>query len=174
MSALSAVRQLEPEECAALLPSFCRVLADCVNGGAGVSFMLPFSEADAAAWWPGPFASAARGERLIFGAFVDGVLEGTVQLVTSTPPNQPHRADIAKMLVHRRARRHGLGAALMLAAENAARRMGKSLLCLDTVTGSAGERLYARLGWVTAGVIPHYAFSPDGGHDDATFMWKAL
>ena len=155
------VRLLAPEEVRARIVELAAILVDCVEGGAQVSFMLPFGQRDAEAFFEGMAASAARSERAIFAAFVDGALVGTAQLVTQTPPNQPHRADVAKMLVHRAARGRGVGAALLGAMEARAREIGRTLLVLDTASGSAGERLYARAGWTRVGVIPGFALDPD-------------
>jgi GNAT superfamily N-acetyltransferase len=150
------------------------VLIDCVEGGASVSFMLPMTRAKAEAFWRGAAASAKRGERVLLAA-VDGAgaIVGTVQVIFAQPENQPHRADVAKMLVHRRARRHGVGAALLAAAEEAARAAGKTLLVLDTASGDA-ERLYARQGWRRCGEIPNYALWPDGSPCATTIFFKSL
>lgn len=152
------------------------VLLDCVEGGASIGFMHPVSRAKALAFWRGAQASAARGERILLVAEeVDtGLVVGTVQVVLTTPDNQPHRADIAKMQVHRRARRRGVGAALMRAAEAAALDAGRTLLVLDTVTGSDAERLYARLGWERCGEIPGYALRPHGGYCSTTVFYRVL
>jgi GNAT superfamily N-acetyltransferase len=149
------------------------VLHDCVHGGASVSFMLPFTMDEARAFWRGVAEGVARGERALVVAEVDGRIRGTVQLVLAQPPNQPHRADLAKMLVHRAARRLGLGAALLAEAERVARAEGKTLLVLDTASREA-ERLYTRGGWVPAGVVPGYALLPQGGLCDTRFFYKAL
>jgi GNAT superfamily N-acetyltransferase len=150
------------------------VLIDCVEGGASVSFMLPMTRAKADAFWRGASAAAARGERLVFAAEdAAGTIVGTVQIILAQPENQPHRADLAKMLVHRRARRRGLGAALLTAAEEGARRAGKTLLVLDTASDDA-ERLYARYGWQRCGEIPSYALWPDGRPCATTFFFKFL
>ena len=151
------------------------VLVDCVEGGASVSFMLPMSHAKAEAFWFGAAASAARGERLILVA-EDGAggIVGTVSLILAQPENQHHRGDIAKMLVHRRARHQGIGAALLTAAERAAIDAGKTLLVLDTVTGTDAYRLYARQGWQRCGEIPGYAHWPDGRPCPTTIFFKAL
>ena len=119
-------------------------------------------------------ARAAEGGTELLVAELDGEVVGTVQLCHATPENQPHRADIAKMLVHRRARRRGIGAALMRAVEDRARAAGKTLLVLDTVTGLDGERLYARMGWTRVGVLPGYALFPDGTPCDTTIFYKGL
>jgi GNAT superfamily N-acetyltransferase len=115
-----------------------------------------------------------RGERIILAAFIDSELTGTVQIVTATPPNQPHRADIAKLLVHRSARGHGVATRLMEHAEQAARLAGKTVLTLDTVTGGDAEKLYLRMGWNKTGVIPNYALFPDGRPCDTTILWKQI
>ena len=156
------------------LDDLAAVLASCVQGGAGVGFVLPFAKADARRWWAALLPEVAAGHRIILGAFEGDRLVGTVQLVPAMQQNQPFRADIAKMLVHADARRKGIGEALMTAAEHEARARGRTLLTLDTVTGAAAERLYSRLGWQTSGVIPGYAYSPSGTLDSTTIMWKAL
>ena len=152
------------------------MLLDCVEGGASVGFMHPLPRAKALAFWESALASAARGERIVFVAEdVDTkTIVGTVQVVLAMPDNQPHRADVAKMQVHRRARRQGLGAALMRAAEAAARAAGKTLLVLDTVTGSDAERLYTRLGWQRCGEIPGYALWPRGGLCSTSVFYRVL
>ena len=154
--------------------SLADLLIDVVEGGASVSFMLPLSRAKALAFWQRVANGVAQGERALLVAEDAQGIVGTVQLVLDQPENQPHRADLAKMLVHRRARRQGLGEALMRAAEQLARECGKSLLVLDTVTGSDGERLYARLGWQRCGVIPGYALWPQGGLCATTYFYREL
>jgi GNAT superfamily N-acetyltransferase len=149
------------------------VLIDCVDGGASVSFMHPLPRAKALEFWRGVADGVARGERALLIAEDGGGVIGTVQLILHQPENQPHRADLSKMLVHRRARRRGVGAALLRAAEGAARECGKSLLVLDTASDDA-ERLYARLGWQRCGVIPGYALLPHGGLCDTTFFYRIL
>ena len=156
------------------IEALSRVLIDCVEGGASVSFMLPMTHAKAQSFWQGVRDSAARGERVIYLAEdADGIV-GTAQIVWAQPENQPHRADVAKMLVHRRGRRQGVGAALLAAAEQGARQRGKTLLVLDTVSGSDGERLYAANGWQRCGEIPNYALWPDGRPCPTTVFYKAL
>jgi GNAT superfamily N-acetyltransferase len=152
------------------------VLLDCVEGGASVSFMHPLDRSKALAFWGDVLASAERGERILLVArdAEEGGVVGTVQVVLAMPENQPHRAEVAKMLVHRGARRQGVGAALMRAAEAAAREAGKTLLVLDTVTGGNGERLYARLGWQRCGEIPGYALWPRGGLCSTTIFYRTL
>ncbi|MGD9509102.1 MAG: GNAT family N-acetyltransferase [Geminicoccaceae bacterium] len=166
---------LTPDQARERRDALAALLADAVLGGASVNFVWPMDHAKAAAWWEGALASHARGERSILTAELAGSLDGTVQVIPAIQENQAHRADIAKMLVHRRARRQGLGAALLLAAEVEARRLGRTLLTLDTETGSAGERLYARMGWVKFGEVPGYAASTDGSRQDgASFFYKRL
>ena len=149
------------------------VLADCVEGGASVSFMLPYNRGDAQEFFETVIASVARGETVLVAARLDGRIVGTVQLGLDMPPNQPHRGDIKKLLVHRAARKHGLGAALMERAEREAKARGRTLLVLDTASGDA-ERLYDRGGWQRVGVVPDYALWPGGGFCDTTFFWKKL
>jgi GNAT superfamily N-acetyltransferase len=151
------------------------VLIDCVEGGASVSFMYPMTRAKAEAFWRGISESVARGERVVLAAEDGGgMIVGTVQVVLKQPENQPHRGDIAKMLVHRSGRRRGIGAALLAAAERCALGAGRTLLVLDTVTGSDGERLYARQGWQRCGEIPNYALWPDGRPCATTIFFKFL
>ena len=150
------------------------VLIDCVEGGASVSFMLPMTRAKADAFWQGVSANVARGERVVLAAEDEtGAIVGTAQIILSQPENQPHRGDLAKMLVHRRARRRGVGAALLVAAERSALDAGKTLLVLDTASDDA-ERLYARQGWQRCGVIPDYALLPDGTPCATTYFFKFL
>jgi len=156
------------------LDALADVLVDCVDGGASVSFMHPFSRDRALGFWQRIADDVRAGKRALIVAEDDAGICGTVQLVLDVPENQPHRAELVKMLVHRRARRHGLGAALMRAAESTALECGRTLLVLDTVTDSAGERLYSRLGWRRLGVVPNYALMPDGAPCDATFFYKEL
>jgi GNAT superfamily N-acetyltransferase len=150
------------------------VLIDCVEGGASVSFLLPMSRAKADAFWRSASASVARSERVVLAAQdADGSIVGTVQVILAQPENQPHRGDLAKMLVHRRARRRGIGAALLVAAEQSALRAGKTLLVLDTASDDA-ERLYVRQGWRRCGQVPNYALWPDGTPCATTFYFKFL
>ena len=150
------------------------VLIDCVEGGASVSFMLPMTRGKAVAFWRGASASVARGERFVLAAEdAAGAIVGTVQVTLAQPENQPHRGDLAKMLVHRRARRQGIGEALLVAAEQRALGAGKTLLVLDTANGDA-ERLYLRQGWQRCGQIPDYALWPDGRPCATTYFFKFL
>lgn len=158
----------------AQINELANVLIDCVEGGASVSFMVPLTRERAAAFWRGVAQGVATGERALLIAEDSEGLCGTVQLVLGQPENQPHRAELSKMLVHRRARRRGLGAALMQAAESTARECGKTLLVLDAVTGGDGSRLYERLGWTRVGDIPGYALMPEGGLCSTTFYYRNL
>jgi GNAT superfamily N-acetyltransferase len=152
----------------------CDVLIDCVEGGASVSFMHPLSRERAAVFWRRVAEGVAAGERALLVAEDDRGLCGTVQLVLAQPENQPHRADVAKMLVHRRARRQGIGEALLREAEKTARDRGKTLLVLDTVTGGDASRLYERLAWTKVGEIPGYALWPRGGLCATTVYYREL
>lgn len=149
------------------------VLIDCVEGGASVSFMQPLTRERAVAFWRRVANGVTAGERALLVAFDAHGICGTVQLVLEQPENQPHRADLSKMLVHRRARRHGMGAALLRAAEATASECGKTLLVLDTGSDDA-ERLYERSGWVRVGAIPGYALWPQGGLCASTIYYRDL
>ena len=168
------VRRLAGAELEEHLDELAAVLADCVDGGASVSYLAPFSPAQARAELEGMAAEVGRGRRLLLAAFDGGRVLGTVQVILALPPNQPHRGEIAKLLVHRSARRRGVARLLMEHAESEARAEGKTLLVLDTVTGDPAERLYERLGWTRVGVIPGYALYPDGRPCDTTVFWKAV
>ena len=156
------------------IAELAEVLVDCVAGGASVSFMPPFEHDDAKAFFTKIAGEVARGEAVLLVARVDGRIVGTVQLGLALPPNQPHRADVRKLLVHRSARGRGIGAALMTAAEDAARARGRTLLVLDTALGDNAERLYTRAGWNRVGVIPGYALFPDGRPCDTVVFWKQI
>jgi ribosomal protein S18 acetylase RimI-like enzyme len=168
------IRRLASSELQEQLDALAGVLADCVAGGASVSYMWPFSHEQARSAFEVVAAEVEQGRRLVLVAFADGNLVGTVQVILALPPNQPHRGEIAKLLVHRSARRRGIARLLMEGAEAEARAEGKTLLVLDTVTGDAAERLYERLGWTRVGVVPGYALYPDGRPCDATIFWKSL
>lgn len=169
------VRLLTAEEAAAHRDELAAVLVDCVEGGASINFMWPFTFDDARTWWDRLMPAVAAGKVVLFAAFAGGRLVGSIQLGVDLPPNQPHRADVKKVIVHRSARGAGIGAALMRAAEAEARRRGLTLLVLDTVSGSDAERLYEKAGWTLAGIIPNYAYMPDGQSIVPTAVyWKAL
>jgi GNAT superfamily N-acetyltransferase len=167
---ISVLRGLDERQ----LHELSAVMIDCVEGGASIGFMWPMTRAKADAYWRSAAASAERGERLIVVAEdAQGVIVGTVSVIVSQPENQPHRADVAKMQVHRRARRCGVGEMLLDAAERVAAEAGKTLLVLDTASAGA-ERLYARRQWQRCGVIPNYALMPDGAFCDTIVYFKAL
>jgi GNAT superfamily N-acetyltransferase len=174
VSAKAEIVSLAAPVADAALEQLATVLADCVEGGASVSFMSPFSHAEALAFFRKVAGSVAAGDTILLAARLDGKIVGTVQLGLDTPPNQPHRADIKKILVHRAARGHGIGAALMAEVEEEARRRGRWLLVLDTVPGENGHRLYQRAGWTQTGLVPDYALFPDGRLCDTAIMWKRL
>ena len=169
------VRRVGANEAAACTEALADVLIDCVEGGASVSFMLPLPRDKAMAFWRGVAEGVARGERvLLIAEDGDGQIVGTVQLIMSLPDNQSHRADVAKMLVHRTARRRGIAQRLMAALDAAAREEGKTVLVLDTVTGGDAERLYERAGWQRVGGVPKYALMPNGEFCGTTFFYKHL
>lgn len=174
MSAEAEIRRLEGAELAAALDGLARVLHDCVEGGASVGYLWPFTLEDARRAYEGFAAEVDAGRRLLLAAYLEGELVGTVQVVLAFPPNQPHRGEIARMLVHRAARRRGLAQALLAAAEEEARRAGKTLLVLDAVTGDDAARLYERLGWTVVGDVPDFALYPDGRPCSTTYFWKRL
>ena len=170
------IRSLNPEEAHRHVACLADILLDCVAGGASVSFMAPLSIESAKAFWRAIAEGVAASKRalLIAEDRATNQIQGTVQIILDQPENQPHRADIAKMLVHRRARRQGIAAGLMRAAETTAHAAGKTLLVLDTATGSDAERLYQRMGWNRVGVIPGYALWPDGRPCATTYYYKSL
>jgi len=167
------IRRLDVDDTLARIDELAEVLLDCVEGGASVSFMLPMARATAISFWQRVADAIARGERTLLVLEDAHGIAGTVQLITDLPENQPHRADVAKLLVHRRARNSGVGRRLMLAVEDAAREQGRRVLVLDTASSSA-ERLYARLGWQRVGVVPDYALLPDGALCQTAFYYKHL
>jgi GNAT superfamily N-acetyltransferase len=168
------IRKLTPDEACAHAAALGGVLADCVAGGASVNFMHPFSPAEGEAFYREVARSVAAGETALLAAFRDGEIVGTVQVQFISKPNQRHRAEIAKMLVHRSARRRGIGAALMRAAEAEVVAAGRWLAVLDTATGGEAECLYRKLGWQECGVIPDFARWPAGGLCGATIFYKRL
>lgn len=168
------VRLLTPDEVKAGLTSLAEILIDAVASGASVSFLEPFSLAMATDFWAQLLPAVRRGQILVLGALQEDRLVGTVQLHLNTPPNQPHRADVAKLLVHRCARRLGLGRRLMETVEQLARERNRSLLTLDTIPGSFAEPLYRSLGYAEVGIIPGYALMPDGSPCDTIIFYKKL
>ena len=170
------VRLLSAEEAEARRGALVDLLVDAVEGGASVNFVWPMTRWKAENWWASALASHARGERLILTAEAgEGIVDGSVQLIPAAQENQAFRADVAELLVHRRARHQGLGAALMRAAEDEARRIGRTLLTLDTETGSDAERLYARLSWTLYGHVPGYATTADNRErQTVSFFYKTV
>lgn len=168
------ISTLDAQQARRVVPDLASVLIDCVEGGASVSFQHPLSRENAEQFWRSVADSVAAGTTRLLIAVHEGRIVGTVQVELVMRENQPHRAEIAKMLVHRSARRSGLGARLMLAAEAEAKRAGRTLLVLDTMTGSGAEQMYARLGWIRVGTIPGFALMPFGGMCDTTFFYKQL
>jgi ribosomal protein S18 acetylase RimI-like enzyme len=173
MTSHYTVRRLGADDAAACIEQLADVLLDCVEGGASVSFMQPMARETAVRFWQGVFDGVARGERTLLVAEDAQGIAGTVQLIMDMPENQPHRADVAKLLVHRRARGAGIGQRLMLAVEDAAREQARRVLVLDTASATA-ERLYERLGWQRVGVVPDYALMPDGVLCATTFFYKQV
>lgn len=168
------IRRLQGPALQDQLDGLAAVLHDVVDGGASVSYMHPFTHDDARDAFAAFAADVDAGGRLLLAAFDGDRLVGTVQVVHAWPPNQPHRADVAKLLVHRSARRRGVAQLLMERAEEEARAEGKTVLVLDTVTGDAAESLYTKLGWTRVGVIPDFALYPDGRYCDTTVFWKRV
>lgn len=169
------IRRVEPEGARRLVPALARLLVDCVDAGASVGFMHPLEPPRAQAFWHQVVEGVEQHDRVLLVAEDgDGALVGTVQLVLSLPENQPHRGDVAKLLVAPRARRQGIAAALLAAMEREARAERRALLVLDTVTGGDAERLYERAGWQRCGVIPGFALFPRGGLCSTTVFYKAL
>lgn len=168
------VRALTAAEAQAGVEALAGIMMDCVAGGAGVSFMAPLERGRAEAFWRGVADGVAAGNRVLLAAVQGGALVGTAQVVPAKAENQPHRADVEKVLVHRDARGRGVGAALLRAVEDAARAMGRTLLVLDTTTGSDAERMYARAGWVRVGEIPGFALLPDGRPWGTTLFYKTV
>jgi GNAT superfamily N-acetyltransferase len=158
----------------AQIAALASVLVDAIDSDAGVSFLHPLAPERAREFWRGVGDDVATGRRALLVAEDDAGIVGTVQLVLAQPENQPHRADLSKMLVHRRGRQRGLGAALLEAAEETARECGKTLLVLDTNTGSDAERLYTRMGWTRVGEIPDFSIQPRGGLRATTVFYKTL
>jgi ribosomal protein S18 acetylase RimI-like enzyme len=168
--------ELRSQAIALRLDALSRILADSVAAGAAISFMAPLSLGDAARFWSRDIQpEVAAGKRVLFGAESDGDLLGTVQLITAMPPNQSHRCEIAKMIVHPRARRRGIGRSLMTHALQRARALGKTLVTLDTRTGDVAQSLYASVGFEVAGVIPDFAWDPDGkAKHPTTYMFRRI
>jgi len=174
MSASGAlIRRVEhPGE--AEIAGLADLLIACVRDGASISFMLPLPRERALVFWRSVAEGVHLGGRLLFVAEDEEGIVGTVQVILNLPENQPHRVDVAKLMVHPRARRQGVAASLMRAAEAASAQQGRTLMVLDTVTGSPASRLYERLGWERVGDIPGFALDPHGGLCSTTFYYRKL
>lgn len=168
------IRILTAEGARAAGPDLCDILSDCINGGASVGFMLPFESKDAVAYWNDIVDQVEAGGIILAVAEVEGRVVGTVQVGLASKPNQPHRGDLMKLLVHRSARGLGLSRKLMEMVESEAAHRGRTLLVLDTATGSDAEKIYPRFGWERVGVIPDYALWPQGGFCDTTLFYKRI
>ncbi|GAC1486289.1 MAG: GNAT family N-acetyltransferase [Gemmatimonadaceae bacterium] len=156
-----------------VVQELAQVLVDAVKGGASISFMADLRLDEAVEWWRRILGTSPPRTVVLVARDEQGIV-GTVQLQPSWAPNQPHRADVAKLIVHRRARRRGIARALMRELERQAREQQFTLLVLDTCKGSAAERLYSSLDWVRVGEIPHYAVNPDGTPCDTVFFYRQL
>ncbi|WP_031500149.1 GNAT family N-acetyltransferase [Bryobacter aggregatus] len=167
------IRQLSAQD-RGQIPRLAEILIDCVDGGASVSFLAPLSQEKALRFFDQVFHEIETGVRLLLVASTDGILVGTVQAVVGLAENQPHRAEISKLLVHRKARGQGVASALMEAIERAAAQAGKTLLVLDTAVGGGAESLYDRLGYTRTGMIPGFALMPDGTPCGTAIYWKAI
>ncbi|TCV61782.1 GNAT family N-acetyltransferase [Neorhizobium sp. S3-V5DH] len=171
---MTTIRIVDAEEARAVLPDLSEILSDCINGGASVGFMLPFEPSDATGYWQEIADAVEKGSIILAVAEVEGRVVGTVQVGLASKPNQPHRGDLMKLLVHRSARGLGLSRKLMEVVEAEAARRGRTLLVLDTATGSEAESIYPRLGWERVGVIPDYAMWPQGGFCGTTLFYKRV
>lgn len=171
---MTTIRIITAEETRAAVPDLSEVLSDCINGGASLGFMLPFEPKNAIGYWNEIADAVEKGGIILAVAEVEEKVVGTVQVGLASKPNQPHRGDLMKLLVHRSARGLGLSRRLMEAVEAEAARRGRSLLVLDTATGSDAEKIYPRLGWERVGVIPDYALWPQGGFCATTLFYKRV
>ncbi len=170
----TSINQLDATAAREVLPELIAVLNDAIQSGASVGFLLPLADGELHRYWEGVIASVASGEKVLLIAQQAGRIVGTVQVALESRANGSHRVEIQKLLVDRRARRQGIGEALMYAAEAVVRATGRSLIVLDTRTGDDAERLYRRLGYQLAGIIPRYARSIEGQFDGSSFMYKDL
>ena len=175
MSVTFEIRRLDANEAMQAVPDLAAILIDCVEGGASIGFVAPLTDERATRFWQDVAREVAAGERILLVAVDTGNrIVGTVQLVNAKAENQPHRGDVVKMLVHSNARRQGIAEQLMQQLEVEARRVRRTVLVLDTVTGSPAERVYRRAGWTRVGDIPDYALFPDGTRCSTTFYYKKL
>lgn len=173
---MERIEQISVDVLRTELADFSQLLTACVQAGASIGFMAPFGLEKAEAFWAGIADKVGAGDRLIWTARDEstGALLGTVQLIIGLPDNQPHRGDVAKLMVSPKARRRGVARQLMLALEDEARARGLRTLVLDTVTGSPADALYRQLGWIEVGPVPDYALFPDGTPCSTTFFYRAL
>jgi len=167
------IERITNADAASDVRGLAQLLLDAVDDNAGVSFLADLTEAQAEAWWRSILDAATDRTIILIARDSEGVV-GTVQAQPSWAPNQPHRADVGKLIVHRRARRRGIARALMVALEQAASAAGFTLLLLDTRRGDHPERLYASMGWVRVGEVPNFALNPDGTMCDTVFYYKQL
>ena len=168
---MSEIRNLDADEARERIPELALILFDCVANGASVNFMNPFSMAEAVGFFANVADSVANGDLVLFAAIENGRAVGTCQLVPSSKPNQPHRGELAKMLVHTTHRKKGIGKLLLDAVDAEMKQRGLKLITLDTASDDA-ERLYERCGYVRAGVIPKFALYPDGRYCDTVYYYK--
>jgi ribosomal protein S18 acetylase RimI-like enzyme len=171
---MSQIRIAALSDSAPIRAALSAMLIETVADGGSVSFMHPLSEQDASEFWQGSLAAAERGERIVLGAYDGQDLVGTVTLLLNLPPNQPHRAEIAKMMTRVGHRKHGIATALLRAAESLAREHGRTLLVLDTAVDGGASPLYEGFGFQLTGIIPDYALKPHGGLTGTKIYWKRL
>jgi GNAT superfamily N-acetyltransferase len=169
-----AITMVDAETAGQRLHELTDLLVDAVEHGASVNFLAGVPHATAASFWQDQLPGIAQGSKLVLIAERAGRIIGTVMVMFAPQPNAPHRAEVGKMLVHSSLRRQGLGRRLLLAAEQAAAAAGRTLLLLDTETGSAGDRLYRACGWQEIGTVPQHAYRPNGALADTTIFYKKL
>lgn len=171
---MTEVRRLDAESARAAVPQLARMLTEAVANGDSLSFMSPLSNENAVLFFESLLPEVGSGRRVLLAAFDGDEVVGTVQIAHAWQPNSTHRAEVVKLLVRRDRRGTGIGRLLMERLDEEARADGKSLLLLDTVSGSVADRLYEKLGWTRIGVIPEYALSPHGTMQAAAFFYKQL
>ena len=171
---MTEIRRLNKDDTLKYLDELSLLFSQTVEGGASMGFMSPYPPSEAALYWAEVAEGVYRSELVLLVALVEGRIEGSVQLALKTPPNQPHRADLKKLMVSPAARGRGLSRLLMSAAEAEAVRVGRNLLVLDTATGEPAEKIYEHFGWERVGVIPRYALFPDGRYCATTLFYKSL
>ncbi len=171
---MASIRIAALSDTPAVRTALSTMLIETVANGGSVSFMHPLAEQDADEFWKSSLAAAERGERIVLGAYDGEDLIATVTLQLKLPPNQPHRAEIAKMMTRVSHRKRGIAAALLRAAEILARDHARTLLVLDTAVDGGASRLYESLGFELTGIIPDYAIKPHGGLTGTKIYWKRL